>query len=216
MDFSHQDLAVLVPHGQPFERPGWTFEIKHDGVRAAAVRCAAGIRLFTRNGNSLAEAFPDVAERLLELPVGTVLDAELVVLDQYGRSDFAAGSRRLHCSRPTSVRSARANWPATLIAFDLLAFSGSDLRTAPLKERKALLEEHIAAGPHLLPLLGVEQGRWLFEQAGLLGLEGVVAKRLDGTYRAGRGAGWLKIKTAAGQNTARARARSFRRSATHG
>src|SRR2546428_88747 len=85
--------------------------------------------------------------------------------------------------------------PAVLYAFDLLAFEGYDLRPLPLERRKALLEQIVpGVGPiKYLPHFQ-KDGEALYEQVVKMGLEGIVAKKADASYRAGRSPNWLKIR----------------------
>ncbi|MEQ8860337.1 MAG: DNA ligase D [Pseudomonadales bacterium] len=188
---------MLASAGEPFDRAGWLFELKYDGYRLCATRDGDAATLTSRNGQSLTDAFPDIAGAVAALPYPQlVLDGELVVNDPSGRPSFSLLQRRagLAGGGPEVARAAR-HLPATFYVFDLLAAAGRDLRALPLVRRKALL-----AG--LLPSAGVlrysehvaRQGRAVFESAQRLGLEGVVGKRADSVYRAGRSNDWIKVR----------------------
>src|ERR1700732_2452397 len=107
----------------------WLWEIKLDGYRALAVKSGTGVTLFSRRRKSLNRQFPYIVEALAKLPDGTVVDGELVAIDDSGRPDFnllqnfrAEASRIHYC------------------VFDLLCWRGRDLTRLPLVERRALLK----------------------------------------------------------------------------
>jgi len=181
---------------QPFSKPGWLFELKLDGYRVRAGCEDDEPRLITRNGHDIAAGFPELARALRALPFdGLILDCELVVPDEAGRPSFQRLQNRAKAGRALDVRRAAVESPGLLYAFDLLAFEGYDVRPLPLERRKALLERIV---PHVGPIKYLEHfakdGQALYEQVVKLGLEGIVAKKVDAPYRAGRSPNWLKIR----------------------
>ncbi|OLE48136.1 MAG: DNA ligase D, partial [Candidatus Rokubacteria bacterium 13_1_20CM_2_69_58] len=181
---------------RPFTKPGWLFELKLDGYRVRAARHGGEAQLITRNGHDIAETFPEIARALAALPYDDViLDGELVVPDDAGRPSFQRLQNRARVSRALDVRRAAVETPALLYAFDLLAFAGYDLRPLPLERRKAVLERIV---PSVGPIKYLEHfatdGEALYDQVVTLGLEGIVAKKADAPYRAGRSPNWLKIR----------------------
>jgi bifunctional non-homologous end joining protein LigD len=189
-------LMLAETADEPFSSDEWLFELKIDGYRAIAARGPdGGAVLRSRNGHDITAVFPDVARALRALPyAGLVLDGELTVLDENGRPSFQRLQQRSQMRRPSDIERAAIGSPATLVVFDLLAFDGFDLRTLPLRERKRLLRP-------LLPKMGplryadhVEgRGVEMYEKVHEMGLEGIIAKRGDAPYRAGRSTAWLKI-----------------------
>src|SRR5439155_291211 len=181
---------------RPFTKPGWLFELKLDGYRVRAARHGGEAQLITRNGHDIAETFPEIARALAALPYDDViLDGELVVPDDAGRPSFQRLQNRARVSRALDVRRAAVETPALLYAFDLLAFAGYDLRPLPLERRKAVLEPIVPAVGPIKYLEHFEQdGEALYEQVVKMGLEGIVAKKADSSYRAGRSPNWLKIR----------------------
>src|SRR5437870_4455240 len=181
---------------QPFSKPGWLFELKLDGYRVRAGREQGAVRLLTRKGNDIAFSFPEIARALAALPYeGLIVDGELVVPDEVGRPSFQRLQNRAKVSRALDVRRGAVESPAVLYVFDVLAFGGYDLRPLPLERRKALLEQIVpGAGPIKYLSHFDKDGEALYEQVVKLGLEGVVAKKADSPYRAGRSANWLKIR----------------------
>src|SRR5213594_3155107 len=183
---------------QPFSKAGWLFELKLDGYRVRAGREGGGgeARLITRNGHDIAAGFPEIARALAALPYeGFILDGELVVPDEAGRPSFQRLQNRAKVSRVPDVRRGAVETPAVLYLFDLLAFEGYDVRPLPLEQRKALLEQIVPGVGPIKYLSHFERdGEALYEQVVKLGLEGIVAKKADSTYRAGRSPNWLKVR----------------------
>src|SRR2546429_6756028 len=181
---------------QPFSKPGWLFELKLDGYRVRAAREGGEARLVTRNGHDIAAAFPEIARALAALPYeGFIWDGELVVPDEAGRPGFQRLQNRAKGSRPLDVRRGAVETQAALYVFDLLAFEGYDVRPLPLERRKALLEQVVPVVGPIKYLSHFEQdGEALYEQVVKMGLEGIVAKKADASYRAGRSPNWLKIR----------------------
>ncbi|MEM9530455.1 MAG: DNA ligase D [Pseudomonadota bacterium] len=194
--FPEQLKPMLCEPAGPFSDPDFAFEVKYDGYRVLAWRDGSSVKLLTRKGLDLAANFPELAEAVAGLPVDRcVLDAELVVAGADGLPDFSRLQQRAQLRRAHDVERAAIVRPATLYVFDLPAFSDFDLRKQPLKRRKAWLKE-------LLPSVGglryvdhiPGNGEAMFEQVSALGLEGLVAKRLDSPYQAGeRSVHWKKI-----------------------
>jgi bifunctional non-homologous end joining protein LigD len=191
------ELMLAETADKPFSRPGWVFELKLDGYRILAAKEGPLVRLLSRNGNDLAASFPEIVRALSALPFDRVLlDGEIVTPDDAGRPSFQRLQGRARLRRSLDVRRAAIETPATFYAFDLLGFEEFDLRSLPLTRRKALLEK-------LLPPAGVlrylehfeRDGEALYERVQGLGLEGVVGKKADSPYRAGRSPSWLKVRT---------------------
>jgi bifunctional non-homologous end joining protein LigD len=178
-------LATLVdeaPHG-----PSWVFERKLDGYRAMAeVREDGQVRLLSRNGLSFTERFPTVARALGATKAlwGSVVDGEIVAYED-GVISFEAMQR---------AQAAGERARLEYLLFDLLAEDGKDLRSLPLRDRKARL---LARAPHTGPVRAigfVGSAERALAEARALGDEGVIAKRADAPYRAERSLDWLKIK----------------------
>src|SRR5437879_5357408 len=172
------------------------FELKLDGYRVRGGREGGEARLVTRNGHDIAPAFPEIARALTALPYeGFIFDGELCVPDEAGRPSFQRLQNRAKVSRALEVRRAAVETPAVLYVFDLLAFEGYDVRPLPLEQRKALLEQLVPrVGPIKYLSHFEKDGEALYEQIVKMGLEGIVAKKADSAYRAGRSPNWLKIR----------------------
>src|SRR5579862_3334558 len=189
--------AMLAePSDQAFSRDGWVFELKLDGYRLLAAKAHDEALLLTRNGNDYTTVFPEVARAVKALPLDEfIIDGEVVVLDASGKPSFALLQQRGHLSAPGDVKRAAVELPATLFVFDLIAAEAFDLRALPLVRRKALLRTALPAlGPVRYLDHHEREGEAFLEQVTALGLEGMVAKKADAPYRAGRSSEWLKIK----------------------
>jgi ATP-dependent DNA ligase len=167
-------------------RPEWFHEIKYDGYRLIVIRDDKRVRLITRNGNDWSGRFPWIVESALKnRQKYFVLDGEAVVLGVDGVPDFNALHSRKHDEE------------VQLYAFDVLALDGEDLRNLPLTMRKTNLARLLARRPDGIFVAEFEQGEIgpdLFRKACEFALEGLVSKRADRPYRAGRSKDWVKVK----------------------
>lgn len=190
------ELMLAETRERPFSKAGWLFELKLDGYRMLAARAHDEARLLTRTGRDATDTFPELARALRALPFeGLVLDGEVVVLDDAGRPSFQRLQNRGQLRNARDIKRAAVELPATLYLFDLLAFEGCDLRPLPLAQRKAILKKVLPrTGPLRFSEHFEKDGEALFHQVQQLGLEGIVAKKADSPYRAGRSAAWLKIR----------------------
>jgi ATP-dependent DNA ligase len=178
---------------------GWpvgefAYEPKWDGFRAVSWG-GPEPRLDSRNQRPLLRYFPELAEPLRRLPPGTVVDGEVVVVVD-DVTDFDALQMRIHPAA-SRIKLLSEQTPAQLVAFDLLALEGEDLRAAPFKQRRARLVE-LADGftyPwNLTPSsTSEEEGRRWFDEFEPAGCDGIIAKPLAQPYIHGKRA-LIKIK----------------------
>jgi bifunctional non-homologous end joining protein LigD len=170
-----------VPHS-----PEWLHEIKYDGYRLRLERDGDRVRLITRGGYDWTDRHPWIVEAARKIRLKRfVLDGEAVVLGVDGIADFNALHSRKH------------DHEVQFCAFDILAESDDDLRKLPLSMRKANLERLLARRPEgifINPFERGEIGPDLFRAACRMGLEGLVSKRRDRPYQAGRSKHWVKVK----------------------
>ena len=190
---------LCEPADEAFTRDGWLFELKLDGYRLIASKSKGEALLLTRNGNDYTAVFPEIARAIKALPIDEfIIDGEVVVLDAEGKPSFARLQKRGRLSSDIDIRHAAVELPATFYAFDLIAVDDLDLRPLPLVTRKELLTQAV---PKLGPVRLLDhidrEGEAFLEQVGKLGLEGIIAKKSDAPYRAGRFGQWLKIKAEA-------------------
>lgn len=185
-------LATLID--RPFSDPGWLFEIKWDGARTLAWIDHGEVHLRSRAGNEVTRQYPELASLPQRLGARrALLDGEIVVLDEKGRSDFERMQQRMNLRRPSPDLLSR--YPVTYYLFDLLYCDGYDLREVPLLARKTFLRRildpsrEVRFSDHQL-----EQGKELFELARQQELEGIVGKRVDSFYAGARSQNWVKLK----------------------
>ena len=187
---------MLAAIGRPFDSENHLFEIKWDGTRAVAYREGSDFRLLSRKRKDLRPGYPEL-EFLAELPPGSVLDGEIVVLRD-GKPDFRGLLSREQAHGKHRIQSLMRSLPATYVVFDLLYRDHGSLMERPLVERREQLQEIVAStqSPKLILSDGVVgKGLVFFEQTSALALEGIMAKRLDSVYRPGkRTDAWMKIK----------------------
>ena len=123
-----QCLAVAnLPEG-----PNWEYEIKFDGYRALGIKSAGRVRLMSRNGNDFSARFPSIANALAKLPDDSIVDGEIVALDETGRPSFNVLQNYNHAATPLQF-----------YAFDLLHLKGKNLRDRPLVNRRELLRARV-------------------------------------------------------------------------
>ena len=179
-----------TPVGKLLDAPGWFYEIKLDGYRAIAVK-SGRVNLFSRRHKSFNHQYPRLVEALGELPEGTVVDGEVVALDDSGRPNFSmlaqfrSGASRIH-----------------YFIFDLLVCNDRDLTKLSLSERRETMksvlnlrspririaEQFEVTASDMLAAVRQQQ------------LEGVIGKRKDSVYEAGKRSGaWVKCRANRGQ-----------------
>jgi ATP-dependent DNA ligase len=174
---------------------GWAFEPKMDGFRAVlTVAPGGGVSLTSRQNRPLGRYFPEVVEAARALPAGLRLDGELVI-SRGGHVHFAALQERIHPAVERVHQLAKAI-PASLIAFDVLTMGAADVRDQPYQERRSLLVTALDGASPRMGVMPMTTDRaaaqvWLMGQ--VPGIEGVIAKRLEGPYRPGV-RGWQRIR----------------------
>jgi|SRR5215469_1957419 len=179
--------ASDLPKGEP-----WMYELKLDGYRAIAFKTSRRAQLRSRNNKDFSRKYPVVTEALASLPDETVIDGEIVALDEFGRPSFNLLQNY-----------GSSNLPVVYYVFDVLVLSGQDVMSEPLAKRRELLRTNV------LPKLKEPIRESLEFKAALCdvinavraqGLEGVVAKNLNGSYAPGRRSrAWQKMRINKGQ-----------------
>lgn len=185
--------AADLPEGD-----GWLYEPKWDGFRAIVFRDGDDVLTQSRDLKPLDRYFPELAEPLrANLPLRCVVDGEIVIARD-GALDFEALLLRIHPAE-SRVRLLASEAPASFVAWDLLALDDQDLRSAPQGERRGRLAEVLDGAKPPVHLTPATTDRSLaadwFERFEGAGLDGVVAKRLDGPYLPGKRA-MIKVKHA--------------------
>ena len=184
---------MLAKPGAPFDSDRHLYEVKWDGIRAVALVEDGGYRLLSRTGYDLTANYPELAA-LARLPAGTIVDGEIVVLNE-GRPDFEYVLRRDR--RSTGSPEAGATLACYLV-FDLMYREFARLTELPLLERRQPLADLVdgcGSGHVVLSDGFVGAGVAFYRQVCERNLEGVMAKRVDSRYLPGRRSdAWIKIK----------------------
>jgi DNA ligase-1 len=180
-----------VPAVQLGPREAWHAEWKWDGIRAQIVRRAGQVHVWSRGDELVTDRFPEAVEIGSRLPDGAVIDGELLAWQDGAPLPFSMLQRRIGLRRLTARALAQA--PAALMAYDLLELRGEDIRAQPFHVRRARLEVLVAdvGHPRLLLSPSLEAADWsalamLRAQSRSRGVEGLMLKRLDSPYGAGR------------------------------
>ena len=171
----------------PADDDGWAFEIKWDGYRTLVFVDDGHVRLQSTSGKDVTQRWPEFAGLADSVHArSAVLDAELVVFDDDGRPSF-------ELVQQSGVGSVRQ---AVLHLFDVLSVDGTDTVDAPYLDRRRLLDSLVEPGDNwLIPAHRIGDGQALLDATATQGLEGVIAKRVDSTYRPGRRSReWIKVK----------------------
>ncbi len=178
--------GTAVPTGEE-----WTHEVKWDGVRILADVRDGGCRLFSRNGNDVTVAWPEVAtgHGVRDL----LVDGELIALNDRGLPDFRMLQDRIHQRNRTKIENLARAVPASYMVFDLLRLDGQDLTQLPLTTRRQKLQEVGLDGRWQAPD-SYDDGAMLWQATREQRLEGVVSKRRNSTYQFGvRSRDWIKL-----------------------
>jgi DNA ligase D-like protein (predicted ligase) len=172
------------------EGPGWLYELKLDGYGALAFKTAGKVHLRSRNDNDFGPRYPAVVEALATLPNDTLIDGEIVALDESGRPSF---------NILQNYGSSKA--PVYYYVFDVMALAGRDLMQEPLEHRRKLLltqlkfPDPVRYSPELEASLTD-----IIRSVKAQGLEGIVAKRKDSIYEPRKRSGaWQKMRVNLGQ-----------------
>jgi DNA ligase D-like protein (predicted ligase) len=184
-------MLLLRSEKLPDDLARWAYQLKFDGYRAIAFKSGGKVHLRSRNDNDFTTRYPAVVRALANLPDESVIDGEVVAIDDDGRPSFNALQ---NLSPGTAV---------VYFVFDLMVLSGRDVTAEPLAKRRELLERKV------LPTLA-EPIRYTGELNASLrdlihsvktqGLEGLVAKRRNSSYEPGlRSGAWMKMRVNRGQ-----------------
>jgi bifunctional non-homologous end joining protein LigD len=190
-DWLEPELATLTQ--DRFSDPAWLYERKFDGERCLAYRDGGRLRLMTRNQKQVSGTYPELADALAAQDHGDfIVDGEVIAFDG-AETSFSRLQQRLgqHSPGPALV----ASVPVFFYLFDVLWADGRDVRARPLLERKEILQGLLAFGdPLRFTEHRTQDGEAYYAQACASGWEGLVVKRADSPYRAGRSRDWLKFK----------------------
>jgi|SRR6187200_2848970 DNA ligase D-like protein (predicted ligase) len=185
-------MLLLSTDRLPDDRSKWEYQLKLDGYRAIAFKTGNTLHLRSRNDNDFSRRYPAVLRGLAKLPDETVIDGEIVALDEDGRPSFNALQNSI--GSETSV---------VFYVFDLIVLSGRDVSAEPLTARRALLERKVLptlADPVRYAGILEASLRDLIHAVKTQGFEGLVAKRCNSRYESGlRSGAWMKMRINRGQ-----------------
>jgi DNA ligase D-like protein (predicted ligase)/DNA ligase D-like protein (predicted 3'-phosphoesterase) len=191
------------PGRLPPDEERWGFEVKWDGIRTVVFCDHGRIELQGRNFSDFTPRYPEVRPLGRELGARRViLDGEIVAFDEQGRPSFERLQSRMHLASESAVKRRMRDLPVTYVAFDLLYLDGRSTLPLSYEQRRELLEALELEGPAWrVPAYHRGEGSALLEATRELGIEGIVAKRLDSTYEPGRrSSAWLKVKNVCEQD----------------
>jgi bifunctional non-homologous end joining protein LigD len=166
----------------------WVHEVKYDGYRMMCRIANGDARIVSRNARDWTSELAPLARSLARLAVESAwIDGEVVVVDSHGRTSFQALQNALADAH---------SQPLSYYAFDLLYLNGVDLRGVALVERKRVLQRLLESAPAAMKYSEhfSADGAAFLQSVANLGLEGMISKRADQPYRAGRGPAWQKVK----------------------
>ena len=183
---------LLLRSSQLPEEGGWIVELKLDGYRAIAFKSGGKVHLRSRNDNDFAVRYSDITKALASMPDETVIDGEVVALDERGRPSFN-----------TLQNYGSSGAPLHFFIFDLMVLKGKDVMGEPLIKRRQLIEKHVLpklADPIRYSPILEGSLKNLIDSVKAQGLEGLVAKRRDSKYEPGQRSGaWRKMRVNQGQ-----------------
>jgi len=180
----------------PFNNADWMWEPKLDGYRVLAYIKGDQVQLHSRRGLQLASTFPRLASALSQQAgADMILDGEIVAFDAGGKPSFNALQNRFQLKTEREIAAADQNTPVVFCCFDMLHFSGINLRGAAYRDRRRYLSQCLLPSPLVQLVHAEDDGVALHAAALASGFEGVIGKRKDSTYLPGqRSSSWLKIK----------------------
>jgi bifunctional non-homologous end joining protein LigD len=177
---------MAKPGGKPFSSEDWIFELKWDGYRAVAETGDGPVKFYSRNGLSFANKYEAVYNSLQDINGKMIIDGEVVVFNEAGMPDF----------QKLQLYSENTHLPIIYYVFDILSYKGKDVTGLSLVERKSLLKKVLPTNSVIRYCDHVAgAGEAFFEQIVAKNMEGMIAKRKESTYHAGKRTNdWLKIK----------------------
>jgi bifunctional non-homologous end joining protein LigD len=180
----------------PFNHADWMWEPKLDGYRVLAFVNNKNARLRSRRGLELAKQFPALAAELGKHATRMILDGEIVAFDESGKPSFNALQNRFQLKAERDIAAAEQKFPVVFYCFDLLHFAGVGLRAVPYVDRRRYLAQCVLPSPLVQLVHASDDGVGLYSAALASGFEGVIGKRKQSSYEAGRrSASWIKVKS---------------------
>ena len=190
-------LPMMASPGPMPSGPGWSYEMKWDGIRVIAEIDEGVCRLWSRNSRDVSAGYPELVglAKASGLQPPAVLDGEIVTLDENGAPSFGLLQRRMHVRDPRHLAQLINQVPVSVRVFDVLRFDGRSLLEATYDDRRALLESLDIDDPFWEVPQVYSDGEQALDLSASTGLEGVVAKRRKSRYLPGkRSSDWVKVK----------------------
>ena len=191
-----EPMLATLSKSLPRDEDNYSFEVKWDGVRSISYVEGGRARFESRRGGDITSRYPELRALGPALSsTAAVLDGEIVAFEGE-RPSFERLQRRMHVSNERAIRRLMGEVPVVYVIFDLLWLEGHSTLELPYRERRKLLDELAPQGPSWqTPAAHEGGGTALLDATKRLGLEGVVAKRLESVYEPGRRSrAWLKVK----------------------
>jgi len=188
---------LATPVDRPFSAAGWFYELKYDGVRAMVSIAGSAARIVGRSGRDETARYPELQSIAAAVRAhDAVIDGEIVVFDDSGRTSFERLQSRINLSRRADIERGARETPVAFAAFDIVELDGRDIMQTALRIRKKTLRDVLTTSHGVLFADHIEtEGEEFFRQVQRNGAEGMVAKRADSVYQPGRRSrDWLKIK----------------------
>jgi bifunctional non-homologous end joining protein LigD len=188
-------LLQMGNNDEIIDNPDWIYDIKWDGWRILLHKQGDRVEAYTRHGNNVTTKLPELQEIGKSIQTHTaIIDCEGVVL-RNGVSVFEDFAYRGRLSNTSKIEQATLDYPATFIAFDVIATDKPHLQQ-PLVQRKEILSSIIEPSSHILVTPSIAgNGNNIFQLTKEKGMEGIVGKRSNSTYKTNhRSNDWLKFK----------------------
>jgi DNA ligase D-like protein (predicted ligase)/DNA ligase D-like protein (predicted polymerase)/DNA ligase D-like protein (predicted 3'-phosphoesterase) len=196
-NFLHRDIEPMLSSSaaEPPATDDYLYEVKWDGIRALIYLEDGQVRITSRNKNNITKQFPELLDAKNFRATCGVFDAEIVCLDKTGKPEFKKVIHRLQSNGDTTIQKLSKSSPVYCYIFDCLYLDGRSLMNEPLTKRREWLRDAVHTNAAYRISEVEEDGQLLLEAARAHDLEGIMAKRKDSKYLAGkRSDAWVKIK----------------------
>lgn len=184
---------LLKEINKPFNSKDYLFEIKYDGIRVVIFATPTKVTIQTRNKQDVTNIFPELESIRKLVKENTIFDGEIVSFKD-GLPSFSKLQERNHLKNTNKIKSESKENPIVFICFDIL-YKSKDLTNLPLLDRKKLLSKYKDTDEFVKTTYILNDGIKLFQEIKKIGLEGIVAKKINSPYLINeRSDNWIKIK----------------------
>ena len=195
MDLYNKDFIpmLLTEKTEPFNNHEYLFEIKFDGTRTLIYTDPNNIRITNKRGAFLNDTYPELLGIKNMVKTKCIFDGEIILMRD-GYPSFKKLQERALLKNPSKIKYMKEHFPVTFICYDIL-YEGKDLTKLTLLERKKILSKYKDNDFFVKTTYVLKEGISLYEEIKKIGLEGIVAKRIDSKYHVNtRSKEWIKIK----------------------